>query len=95
MLVPNLRLESYRQQVPGGGLERLAARFADLPSPQGGFHRWRQQQRPEPCGRLPKRFLREDDFIDKLLDFWPESSRHPQQKANVSPDSNEASNRCS
>lgn len=77
MLVPNLRQESYLQQVLGGGLDRLANKFADLSMPQGGFHRWRQNQRPEPCGRLPKRLLREPQFIDKLLDFWPDRFAAP------------------
>lgn len=80
MLVPNLRQESYQQQVLGGGLDRLANKFADLPLPQGGFHRWRQEQRPEPCGRLPKRLLREEHFIDKLLDFWPDRFAAPPAK---------------
>ena len=77
MLVPNLRQESYQQLVLGGGLDELAAKFAQLPLPPGAFHRWRQNQRPEPCGRLPKRILREEHFIDQLLDYWPEHSAPP------------------
>ena len=83
MLVPNLRQESYLQQVLGGGLDRLANKFAELPLPQGGFHRWRQDQRPEPCGRLPKRILREEHFIDKLLDFWPDRFAPPLAKTEL------------
>ena len=72
MLLPNLRLESYRQRVLGGGLDQLPHRFADLSLPQGGYHKWRQEQRPEPLGRLPKRLLREDHFLEELLDLWPD-----------------------
>jgi hypothetical protein len=71
MLVPNLLQESYQQQVLGGGLDQLPHKFADLALPPGGFHQWRQAQRPEPFGRLPKRVLREDQFIEELLNFWP------------------------
>ena len=74
MLVPNLRQESYRQLVLGGGLDPLANRFADLALPPGGFHQWRQEQHPEPCGRLPKRLLRDKHFMDKLLNYWPAQS---------------------
>ena len=52
-------------------MDFLAHRFADLSLPQGGFHQWRQAQRPELCGRLPKRVLREDDFLEDLLGFGP------------------------
>jgi hypothetical protein len=95
MLVPNLRQESYQQLVLGGGLDQLAAKFAQLPLPQGGFHRWRQNQRPEPCGRLPKGMLREEHFIDKLLDYWPERFAPPVSKPNSSPNATDPYNRCS
>jgi len=72
MLLPNLRLESYRQRVLGGGLDQLPRCFAALSLPQGGDHKWRQEQRPEPLGRLPKRLLREDHFLEELLDLWPD-----------------------
>ena len=71
MLLPNLRLASYRQLVLGGDLDQLPHRFADLSLPQGGYHEWRQEQRPEPFGRLPKCVLREDHFLEELLNFWP------------------------
>jgi hypothetical protein len=71
MLLFNLRQESYRQQVLGGGLDQLPHKFADLSWPQGGFHQWRLEQRSQLCGRLPKRVLREDHFLEKLLNFWP------------------------
>jgi hypothetical protein len=83
MLVPNLRQESYLQQVLGGGLDQLANKFADLPLPQGGFHRWRLDQRPEPCSRLPKRLLREPHFMDKLLNFRPERLAAPLANAKL------------
>jgi len=75
MLVPNLRQESYQQLVLGGGLGQLAQKFADLRLPQGGFQHWRQQQHPERCGSLPKRLLREENFPDKLLSYWPNPSK--------------------
>ncbi len=75
MLVPNLRQESYQQLVLGGGLDHLAQKFADLRLPEGGFQHWRQQQHPERCGSLPKRMLREENFPDKLLSYWPNPSQ--------------------
>jgi hypothetical protein len=74
MLLGNLKQESYLQLVLGGGLDRLAHGFADLSLPAGGFHQWRQAQRPDLCGRLPKRVLREDNFLDHLLGFWPQDT---------------------
>lgn len=75
MLVPNLRQESYQQLVLGGGLDQLAQQFADLRLPEGGFQQWRQQQHSERCGSLPKRLLREEKFLDKLLSYWPNPSQ--------------------
>ena len=71
MLVFNLRHEPYRQLVLGGGLDPLPQKFADLAWPPGGFQQWRLEQRPQLCGRLPKRILREENFLPDLLNFWP------------------------
>ena len=93
MLVPNLRRETYQQLVLGGGLDRLANKFADLHLPQGGFHKWRQQQHPGSCGRLPKGLLREEHFMDKLLNYWPDRSATSPVKSDSSSGPTDADNR--
>jgi len=93
MLVPNLRRQTYQQLVLGGGLDCLANKFSDLCLPPGGFHQWRQQQRPQFCARLPKRLLREEQFLDKLLNFWPNQSAASPLKSDPLSDPTDANNR--
>ena len=79
--------------VLGGGLDCLANKFSDLCLPPGGFHQWRQQQRPQFCARLPKRLLREEQFLDKLLNFWPNQSAASPLKSDPLSDPTDANNR--
>ena len=66
-LVRNLDNETYLQVVLGGSLETLPAKLAEASRAAGSFDAWRRR-RPRLLGELPRRLLREDDFVDHLLD---------------------------
>jgi hypothetical protein len=68
LLIPNLENETYLQVVLDGSLESLAAKLAEASREAGSFDAWRRCRRPRLLGELPRRLLREDDFIDHLLD---------------------------
>jgi len=67
-LVRNLENETYLQVVLGGSLETLPAKLAEASRAAGSFDAWRRRRRPRLLGELPRRLLREDDFVDHLLD---------------------------
>jgi hypothetical protein len=68
LLIPNLENETYLQLVLDGSLESLPAKLAEASREAGSFHAWRRRRRPRLLGELPRRLLREDDFIEHLLD---------------------------
>jgi hypothetical protein len=68
LLVPNLENETYLELVLGGSLESLPAKLAEVSREAGSFDAWRRRRRPRLLGQLPRRLLRDDDFVDHLLD---------------------------
>jgi hypothetical protein len=68
LLIPNLENETYLQVVLGGSLESLPAKLAEASREAGSFDAWRRRLRPRLLGELPRRLLRDDDFVDHLLD---------------------------
>ncbi len=67
MLVPNLENETYLQLVLGGSLDALATNLAQVSREAGTFSEWRSRRRPQLTGHVPRRLLRQDDFIDHLI----------------------------
>ena len=68
LLVLNLENETYLQLVLGGSLEWLPAKLAEASRDAGSFDAWRRQRCPRLLGELPRRLLREEDFIDHLIE---------------------------
>ena len=68
LLVLNLENETYLQLVLGGSLESLPAKLAEASRDAGSFDAWRRQRCPRLLGELPRRLLREEDFIDHLIE---------------------------
>ena len=67
-LIRNLENEAYLQLVLDGSLESLPAKLAEASREAGSFDAWRRRRRPRLPGELPRRLLRQDDFVDHLLD---------------------------
>jgi hypothetical protein len=72
-LVLNLENETYLQLVLGGSLEALPAKLAEASREAGSFDAWRRQRGPRLLGELPRRLLREEDFIDHFLEAYVHS----------------------
>lgn len=68
LLIPNLQNETYLELVLGGSLESLPAKLSEASRGAGSFDAWRRRRRPRLLGQLPRRLLREDNFVDDLLD---------------------------
>lgn len=66
-LIRNLDNETYLQVVLGGSLDTLPAKLAEASRDAGSFAAWRRRRRPRILGELPRRLLREDDFVEHLL----------------------------
>ena len=81
LLIPNLENETYLQVVLGGSLESLPAKLAEASREAGSFDAWRRRRRPRLLGELPRRLLREDDFVDHLLDACLHYCQPPVQRA--------------
>jgi hypothetical protein len=77
LLVLNLENETYLQLVLGGSLESLPAKLAEASREAGSFDAWRSRRRPRLLGELPRRLLREDDFVDHLLDACVHDGQSP------------------
>jgi hypothetical protein len=67
MLVPNLENETYLQLALGGSLDALPMKFAQVSRDAGSFSNWQRRRRPQLTGQIPRRLLRQDDFIDHLI----------------------------
>ncbi|MCU0981708.1 MAG: hypothetical protein MUF25_21365 [Pirellulaceae bacterium] len=80
-LVRNLENETYLQLVLGGSLDSLPAKLAEASREAGTFDAWRRQRRPRLLGELPRRLLREDDFVDRLVDTCFVCCQSPAQHA--------------
>ena len=81
LLIPNLENETYLQVVLGGSLESLPAKLAEASREAGTFDAWRRQRRPRLLGELPRRLLRQDDFVDHLLAACLSFCQSPAQRA--------------
>lgn len=67
MLVPNLEIPRYVELVLGGKLENLADKLAQAAPTAGSYSQWQACQRTQHWGRVPKRLLRQPNFLDQLL----------------------------
>ena len=81
LLILNLENETYLQVVLGGSLESLPAKLAEASREAGSFDAWRRQRRPRLLGELPRRLLREEDFIDHLLEVCVHYCHSPATRA--------------
>jgi hypothetical protein len=73
MLVPNLNNPSYVEIVLGS-LDNLPAKLAEAGRHAPPFSHWRRQTKPESIGRLPRRLLRRENFVQGLLDVCVDQS---------------------
>jgi hypothetical protein len=80
-LVRNLENETYLQVVLGGSLESLPDKLAEAAREAGSFDAWRRRRRPRLLGELPRRLLREDNFVDHLIETCIQSSQAPTHRA--------------
>jgi len=81
LLILNLENETYLQVVLGGSLESLPAKLAEASREAGSFDAWRRRRRPRLLGELPRRLLREEDFIDHLLEACVHYCQSPATRA--------------
>ncbi len=71
ILVPNLKCPAYVELVLGS-LDQLPAKLAKAGKNAGPFSHWRQRTKPLSIGRLPRRLLRKENFIQNLIDVCVE-----------------------
>ena len=67
MLVPNLENETYLQLLFGGTLAALPEKLAQASREAGSFSQWQRRRRHQITGQIPRRLLRHDGFIDRLI----------------------------
>ena len=67
LLIRKLENEAYVALVFGGSLESLPSKLAAASREAGSFDAWRRRRRPRLLGKLPRHLLREDDFVDHLI----------------------------
>ncbi|MHC4406668.1 MAG: hypothetical protein ACYTG0_44155 [Planctomycetota bacterium] len=67
LLIANLENPVYVELVLGGSLESLPSKLAQASGQAGSFDAWRRRHQPRLVGQLSRRLLREDDFIDHLI----------------------------
>jgi hypothetical protein len=80
-LIRNLQNDVYLPLVLGGSLESLPAKLAEVSGEAGSFNAWRRRRRPRLWGELPRRLLREDDFVEHLFDACVHSCQAAPQRA--------------
>jgi hypothetical protein len=68
LLVPNLANDTYVELVLGGHLEALASKLAAASREAGSSDACRRGRRPRLIGQLPRRLLRQDGFLEELID---------------------------
>jgi hypothetical protein len=66
MLVPNLENPQYVEQILGG-LGQLDAKLAEAGQTAPPWTEWWSRQKPVQTARLPRRLLRQENLIDKLV----------------------------
>jgi len=67
MLIPNLRKPEYISIVLDGNLDHLAEKFAEAHDGRS-YTAWRRTNVSLNLGRIPTRILRDQDFVDHLLE---------------------------
>ena len=73
MLVGNLENPVYVELVLGE-LSALPRKLAEAGRTAGSWTRWRQAQQPLRVGRLPRRLVRAEDFLDTLVGVYQDQS---------------------
>jgi hypothetical protein len=66
MLVPNLENPHYVEPILGD-LSQLPAKLAEAAQSAPPWTHWRDRHKPTSTGRLPRRLLRQENLIDKLV----------------------------
>jgi len=67
-LLGNLENPAYVELLLDGSLDNLPAKFAEASRTAGSFSAWRRAHHPRLVGQLPRRLLRQDEFIDQLIE---------------------------
>ena len=80
MLVPNLNRPGYVEAVLGS-LDRLPQKLAEAGRTAGPYSHWRCRQQPLKLGRLPKKLLRQDNFVDDLLAVYEDHCVNEKEQA--------------
>jgi hypothetical protein len=80
MLVPNLVNATYVPLVLGGSLDELPSRLAEASRQAGSFSAWQRRRRPRLLGQISRRLIRDDGFIDHLVEA---SDHHCQTSQNA------------
>ena len=66
MLVGNLAIPEYVEMVLGS-LANLPGKLAEASRSAGTYSHWRRQGQPLAMGRLPRRVLAQENFLESLL----------------------------
>lgn len=66
LLTSNLENPEYIDLLLDGKLENLAHKLAETGQTAGSWTKWRNAQHPLNHGRLPRRLIRQPDFLDQL-----------------------------
>jgi hypothetical protein len=67
LFIANLENPVYLELILGGSLESLPSKLAQASREAGSFDAWRRRHHPRLVGQLSRRLLRNDDFIDHLI----------------------------
>jgi hypothetical protein len=78
MLISNLDNPTYMQLVLDGNLENLPSRLAEASRQAGSFSAWQRRRHPQLTGKIPRRLIRDDSFVDQLIEAC---DAHCQQSA--------------
>jgi len=70
MLLPNLQNQQYVDVVLDGSLDNLASKFAEAHSAGSSYRSWRLTNTSLNIGRIPRRLLRQEDFVDRLTETY-------------------------
>jgi hypothetical protein len=76
LLVGNLEIAEYVAAVLGS-LDELPQRLAEVGG-QESFRSWKMREQPRQVGQVPRCFLRQPDFLDRLLQVCPALYPSPQ-----------------
>ncbi len=80
MLTPNLRNPEYIEIVLGGSLDHLAKKFAEANLNGSSYASWRQANTSLNLGRIPKRILRQPDFVEQVIEVYDDQCRAESSK---------------